>query len=334
VRLYNDPGQSRAFEGFVVHMHLAWLYLLQARFARDGIDFRYRRSDDPRRFVTVDGEHKRWELVRCAEERWTDLNDPVRRNLEFFVALRNRIEHRHASTDRNLGLSVSGHAQAHLLNFEDELVATFGTRYSLAGILRFPVFVGTFTTDGEQTLLNLRQKLPADLKRFIADYHSGLPEETAADSRFELRLRVVMELAARDSNALSMQFTRWDDMTDEERVAVSEVGRRGHTVIREQRRAVVGHGLLRPKEAERKIAAAIPYRFTSHHFLRAWQIKGIRPEGGSGHPERTDERYCLYDALGRGYGYTEAWVVHLIKECSSEEGFFAATGRVAELKAT
>jgi hypothetical protein len=137
VRLYNDPGQSRAFEGFVVHMHLAWLYLLQARFAREGIDFRYRRSDDPRRFVVVDGEHKRWELARCAEERWADENDPVRRNLEFFVALRNRIEHRHASTDRNLGLSVSGHAQAHLLNFEDELVATFGTRYSLAETLGF-----------------------------------------------------------------------------------------------------------------------------------------------------------------------------------------------------
>lgn len=330
VRLYNDPGQSRAFEGFVVHMHLAWLYLLQARFTRDGIDFRYRRNDDPRRFVVVDGEHKRWELARCVEERWDDPNDPVRRNLEFFVALRNRIEHRHASTDRNLALSVSGHAQAHLLNFEDELVATFGARYSLAEILRFPAFVGTFTTDGEQTLLSLRNKLPADLKRFIADYHSGLPEGTAADSRFELRLRVVMELAARDTNALSMQFTRWDDMTEEERTAVSEMGRRGQTVVREQRRAVVGHGLLRPQEAERKIAAAIPYRFTSNHFLRAWHIKAIRPEGSSDHPERTDERYCLYDALGRNYGYTEAWVKYLIKQCSTEKGFLAATGRAAE----
>lgn len=334
MRLYNDSGQSRSFEGFVVHMHLAWLYLLHARFARDGLDYRYRRTDDPRRFVVIDGEHKRWELAKCAAERWQDANDPVRRNLEFFIALRNRVEHRHASTDRNLGLAVSGHAQALLLNFEDELVATFGSRYSLAGTLRFPVFIGTFTAEGEKALLSLRDKLPADLKRFIAEYHSGLPGETAGDSRFELRLRVVLELAQRDADSMSMQFTRWDDMTEEERAAVTEMGKRGQTVIREQSRPVVGHGLLRPREAELKVAAAIPFRFTSHHFLRAWQIKKIRPENGDEHPERTDQRYCMYDALGRNYGYTEAWVKYLIKQCSTEKGFLAATGRTNEAKAS
>lgn len=332
IRLYNDPVQSRAFEGFVIHMHLAWLYLLHARFSRDGVDFRYRRTDDPRRLVVVDGEHKRWELARCVAEQWTDVDNPVRRNLEFFIALRNRVEHRHATADRNLGLSVSGHAQAFLLNFEDELVKIFGARYSLAATLRFPVFVGTFTTEGEQALLKMRNRLPADLKRFIAQYHSGLPGAVASDSRFELRLRIVLEAASRDANALSMQFTRWDDMTEKEREAVRAMGRRGQTVVREQSRPVVGHGLFRPREAELKVADAIPYRFTSHHFLRGWQIRSIRPISGSDRPERTDQKYCVYDALGRNYGYTEAWVKYLIEQCSSEEGFQLATGRAAEPK--
>ena len=39
-KLYNDPSEPRFFEGFVVHMHLAWLYLLHARFIRDNIDYR------------------------------------------------------------------------------------------------------------------------------------------------------------------------------------------------------------------------------------------------------------------------------------------------------
>jgi hypothetical protein len=82
VRLYNDATEARAFEGFVVHMHVAWLYLLHARFIRDGVEFRYRDRDNPRRFVRVDGEYKRWELARCVEERWEDPDDPVRRNLE------------------------------------------------------------------------------------------------------------------------------------------------------------------------------------------------------------------------------------------------------------
>jgi hypothetical protein len=164
VRLYNDAGEPRAFEGFVVHMHVAWLYLLHARFIRDGIDFRYPDRSHPRRFVKVDGDFKRWELARCVKERWADPNDARRRNVEFFIGLRNRIEHRHTRQDANLALAVSGHAQALLLNFEEELTSTFGSRHSLATVLRFPVFVGSFTTDGTEALVRLRDRLPARLK--------------------------------------------------------------------------------------------------------------------------------------------------------------------------
>ena len=150
VRLYNDAAEARAFEGFVVHMHVAWLYLLHARFIRDSIDYRYRERDNPHRFVKVDGEYKRWELARCVEERWPDPNSAVRKNLEFFIGLRNRIEHRHARQAPDLALAVSGHAQALLLNFEEELTSTFGTDYSLATVLRFPIFVGSFTTEGTE----------------------------------------------------------------------------------------------------------------------------------------------------------------------------------------
>lgn len=334
VRLYNDAAEARAFEGFVVHMHVAWLYLLHARFIRDGTDYRYPDRENPRRFVKVDGEYKRWELARCVEERWPNPEEPVRRNLEFFIGLRNRIEHRHASHDKNLALAVSGHAQALLLNFEEELVSTFGAESSLATVLRFPVFIGTFTTEGAEVLVKLRDKLPAALKVYIAEFHSGLTEKVASDARFELRLRVVLEQVQHGNDALAIQFTRWDDMTEDERELVTELGRRGQVVVREQKRSVVAHGLLRAREAERRVAAAIPFRFTSYHFLQAWQIKGIRPKDGrnSSHPERTDQKYCVYDELSKEYGYTEAWIKWLIKHCSAEEGFRQATGRTPALK--
>jgi Protein of unknown function (DUF3644) len=56
VRLYNDATDIRSFEGFVVHMHLAWLYLLHAEFTRDNIDYRYWQRDNPRRLERIDGE--------------------------------------------------------------------------------------------------------------------------------------------------------------------------------------------------------------------------------------------------------------------------------------
>ncbi len=73
------------------------------------------------------------------------------------------------------------------------MTSTFGADHSLATVLRFPVFVGSFTTEGTDALLRLRDQLPANLKRFIAEFHHGLEDEIAADSRFELRLRVVLE---------------------------------------------------------------------------------------------------------------------------------------------
>jgi hypothetical protein len=332
VRLYNDAAENRGFEAFVVHMHLAWLYLLHARFTRDNVEYRYRRVDQPRFFVRVDGEYKRWELARCAQECW-QRDHPVRKNLEFFIALRNRIEHRHAELDLQLSLSVSGHAQALLLNFEDHLTATFGSDWSMATRLRFPVFVGTFTTEGQEVLRKLRNTLPADLRRFISEFHSGLPDGTEDDPRFEMRLRVVQERVLRDPAALSMRFTRWDDMSDTEKAAVHAMGKRGHTVIREQKRLIVGHGLLRPQEAERRAAAGIPFAFNSYHFLRAWQLKKIRPPRGDAHPERTDEKYCVYDALSGSYGYTEAWVAWLVKNCSTSDGFLRVTGRSPQARA-
>lgn len=326
VRLYNDPTENRSFEAFVVHMHVAWLYLLHARLMRAEIDIRYRRRDDPQQFEMIDGEHKRWELAKCVAERWSDANDPVRRNLEFFIALRNRIEHRHDHTDRQLSEAVSGHAQALLVNFENELTTTFGSDQSLALILRFPVFVGSFTTEGEKALVELRERLPDSLKRFIANYHSGLPDSTSTDARFELRLSVVLQ-AAKSADALAIQFTRWDDMSDEEKAAAELLGRRGRTIVREQTRRVVGHGLMKPSEAERRVALEVPYVFNSHHFLRAWQIKKIRPRRDDPYPARTDERYCVYDALSHSYGYTDAWVKWLVKNCSTERGFAETTGR-------
>ncbi|GAA2811385.1 hypothetical protein GCM10010522_31470 [Kribbella solani] len=130
---------------------------------------------------------------------------------------------------------------------------------------------------------------------------------------------------------LSMQFTRWDDMTDAEKELVEKMGKRGQTVIREQKRAVVGHGLLGAGEAARRVAAAIPYRFNTRHFLDAGRRKSIRPAAAANdpHPERTDEKYCLYVELSKSYGYTQAWVDWLIKNCSTSAGFESTTGREA-----
>jgi Domain of unknown function (DUF3644) len=239
-------------------MHLAYLYLLHAELTRDHVDFRYRRRDNPRRLERVDGEPKRWELAKCVAHRW-EADHPVRRNIEFFIALQNKIEHGYASkSDLALTVALSGHAQALLLNFEEELLTQFGPDASLSTRLRFPVFVGSFTDTGEATLRRPRTSLPGPLRRFIAEYQAGLPAEVTNDQRYELRPRIVNELAKRDPDALAVQFTRYDDLSDAEKQAVEQLGRKGLVIVREQQRAVLNHQLLKPRQVVAHVAAQVP----------------------------------------------------------------------------
>ncbi len=180
VDLYNRSNEPRAFEGFVVHMHLAWLYLLQAEMTRDGIDYRYRRG--PRRIEYVNGEPKLWDLAKSAVHRFP-APGPVRANLEFFIALRNKVEHRYSAHQEALALAVSGHAQALLVNFDNELVDQFGPDQTLAARLRFPIFVGTFSEGGEASLRSLHSRLPKDLRTFLSCYHAALDQTLADDQR-------------------------------------------------------------------------------------------------------------------------------------------------------
>ena len=77
VDLYNQPRQPRRLEGFFVHMHIAWLYLLHAEYRRDGVDYYYRLPNG--RFDRVDEERKTWERrLRVAPPRRLEVAPPSR----------------------------------------------------------------------------------------------------------------------------------------------------------------------------------------------------------------------------------------------------------------
>ncbi|MGC4175350.1 DUF3644 domain-containing protein [Demequina sp.] len=253
VRLFNDPAEVRSFEGFAIHMHLAWLYLLHAELIRDGEDFRYWDPQHKRRLLRVDGEPKRWELDRCMSARWPDVNDPVRANLSLFIRLRNRLEHRHARSDAPLTLSLAGHAHALLLNFEEELTHEFGHDRTLAHRLRMPVFIGAFSVRGEEALREVKATLPPDIAGFVTEYESGLEKKVRSDPRYEFRLRATLDTAEKGPNTVAFQFTRFEDLTEDERLVIEGLGRTGRVVVRTRKQPVSGAGRLMP-------AAALPLK--------------------------------------------------------------------------
>jgi hypothetical protein len=260
------------------------------------------------------------------KERWTKEADPVRANLYLFIRLRNRLEHRHAHADAALMLNLSGHAHALLINFEEELTSQFGGDQTLALRLRIPLFVGTFSPQGEQALRRFRKTLPSDLHGFLTEYESGLDENVVRDHRYEFRLRAAVELAPRDPEAVAIQFTHYDDMADGERAAVEEMGRKGQVIVRDRRQPVSGLGRLMPKPAAAEVQADIPFVFNLSHFAAAWRRGKVRPATGDPNPHRTNPDFCEYDEPTKSYRYTKAYVKYLIKKCGSADGFEQVTG--------
>ncbi len=342
VRLYSDPAEVRSFESFIIHMHLAWLYLLHAELTRDGVDYRHWRKDKPHLLEKVDGEPKRWDLARSVKKRWPDDKGSVRANILFFIRLRNRIEHRYAREQQAVAAAVSGHAQALLLNYEAEVTSQFGMASSMATRLRFPLFVGSFTTEGEQALRKLRKSLPAAVRTFLAEYDAGLDTSVTDDPRIRAQ-------APGPAGAGSQGPGRTGDPTYEIRrphgggargsrryrqEGHDAIGKKGMVVVKERQRDVVGHGLRKPAQVVKAVQEQVPYKFTMGHFIKAWKLLAVRPPDGHPHPERTDERYCIYFELGRSYGYKDAYARKLVRECSTEAGFRKLLGTAPKDKVT
>lgn len=312
VDLYNGSGRRRSFEGFVVHMHLAWLYLLHAEFQRDHVDFRY--WADARHLQKVDGEPKTWELGKCLRHRWPSDKDPVRVNLEFFVALRNKIEHRYQD---GIALSVAGHAQALLMNYESELVSQFGAGQALADRLRFPVFLSSLTEEGVTALKKIRASIPARVARFIDQFHASLDEETTADNRFEFRMFLIPHIGPKSEADLAVTFVQQKDLTPEQLDAMERLGQTGLVATRTREVPVQNKGRYLPHAVVAQVRAFVPTFGMGDHTAK-WKEHAVRPSAGAANPTVTDARYCVYDEPVATYLYTDAWVKKMIREAKTE----------------
>lgn len=94
VETYNRPGTAFRSGGFIVLMNIAWTALFHAISFKRKIKPFYKKKGSKRRYEKVEDDYKTWELTECLRQFYAGENSAVRKNLEFFVGLRNKIEHR------------------------------------------------------------------------------------------------------------------------------------------------------------------------------------------------------------------------------------------------
>ena len=312
--LYNERRRERNLEAFFVHMCIAWNNLLQATFERDGVCYFYREADG-RRFKRVDGEKKSWDLRHAISHYVTDINDPVRRNIEFFIGLRNKVEHRlDEAQQRAVGDLVAGKSQSLVRNFEAVLVAEFGTEESLAHQLHLPLFLSSLTDDAVMAVKAIRARIPTGVVSYIERFDAAVGEDVAGDSIYEFRFILIPKIGNKTDNEMAIEFINVNALDDEKRAEFEQA----LVLVRDRHVEVANQNLLKPGEVVKAIKEAGYPDFTINDHAIAWRHFAIRPASNAANKANTVARYCVWDRAHKDYVYTKAWVKKLISEMGDD----------------
>lgn len=315
VEVYNKPAVKFKSEGYIALMIMAWTALMHAIFLRKGRSPYYKGANG--RYIKVDGDFKHWELLECVRQFWgPDTANPIRKNLEFLIPLRNKIEHRHVP---QLDGAIFGECQALLLNFDALLGQQFGQKHQLRESLSFSL---QLFPSGESFAQAVKaNKSLVDLKKFIADYRATLSADAMASGQFAFKAFLIQVANHKSADTLSIQFVQYDTLTGEQKAEFEKFA----VMVKWKTAAVANAGLLKPGAVVQAVQAALGSpkverptgpvdKFNHATHERCWKRYGVRPPSRSKTPAATQDKYCVYDEPHKDYLYTHAWVEHLIRK--------------------
>ena len=305
-------------------MVIAWTSLLHAIFLRKNQRPYYKGPNG--RYVKVDGDHKHWELKECVQRFWnSEPQNPIRKNLEFFIPLRNKIEHRHVP---ELDAAIFGECQALLLNFDALLGAEFGEKRRLRESLTFSL---QLFPSGESFAAAVKaNKNFKDIKRFIDCYRTAISAEVQNSGQFSFKAFLIQVANHQSQDALAIQFVQYDKLSEDQKAEVSKLP----ALIKLKSVGIVNADLTKAGDVVKAVQAGLGNpkierngkqvpKFNLDTHVRCWRRFNVRPPTKTDKPEFTDQRYCHYDKAHRDYLYTPAWVTFLVEKIKSEEEYQA-----------
>jgi Protein of unknown function (DUF3644) len=328
VDFYNRPGDRRSYSDFIIHGHLAWQNLLHADRMRRNVEIYYREPVPRKVFKrNPDGSKKTWDLSQCLKFEFVD-DDPIRANVEFFVGLRNCIEHHFQDS---VLAETAAEAHAYIINFEAEMTRRFGLDETLGTELKFPVFVQSLSPARYEEQRALRKSMPAATSTFITEFRNSVTEEVRDDERFAYRLLLLPMKGPKTDADMALNFVRQDDLSEDELKGL--LGAHGSVIIAEKYREAVHGNEMLPKAAAAAVQARIPFPFGVNDFTRlrkAWQIGP--PRTGSRDQLPKSPGYCAYSPAFSQFVYRPKLVDRIVAAVATAEEYEKLLGKPAVLK--
>ncbi|MGD9897098.1 MAG: DUF3644 domain-containing protein [Candidatus Methylacidiphilaceae bacterium] len=321
VETYNRPTASFRSGVYIVLMIIAWTSLFHAIFLRRGIRPHYRRKNS-RRYEKIDGERKWWKLKESLQQYYEGDNIAARKNLEFFIALRNKIEH---GSLAQLDAEVFGECQAMLLNFESVLVSEFGDRYTIRGGLTFALQFSKVAPKGlsPQTAKGYGVAFK-EVKRFVDDFRSTLSADVQSDLEYSFKVYLLPKIGSHASkDSVAVEWIKFDPSKPDEMSQYEKVV----AMIKPKEVQIANLGLLKPGEVARQVAVKLGRPFAICHHALCYKHFEVRPLPGASDPRACNAQFCVYDDVHEDYCYKPAWVDFLAKELSNPGSYENIIGK-------
>ncbi|MDY7107958.1 MAG: DUF3644 domain-containing protein [Planctomycetota bacterium] len=329
VEVYNRPGPRFRTAHYIVLIMIAWTALFHAIFYHRSRRpwYRTRTSGSGRgiRYQRIDGEPKHWDLAECLKQFFGDRHPPERKNLEFLIGLRNKIEHRHLP---EFDAPLYGECQAALLNLEQLLADRFGAKYVLAEQLAVSLqFSQLIPEEKKRAARSLASASANSVREYVEKFRGSLPAAVLNSMRYSFNVYLVPKVVNRESAAdASVTFLRPDEADDEEVERLEKL----NVLIKEKHIPIANLDLFRPQQVVDEVQLRVSHRFTMADHTDAWHHFSARPVAGAGRPERTRSEYCVYNKVHGDYLYTRPWIEMLVREMGTAEGYRNVTGREAK----
>lgn len=322
VEVYNKPAVHFKSSAYITLMVMAWTALFHAIFFKQKKKPFYKSPNG--RFIKKDGDLKHWELDECLRQYYqTDTQNPVKKNLEFFIPLRNKIEHRYLP---ELDSDIFGECQAMLFNFDELVEKNFDKKYCLRECLSFSLQL----FPSSKTLVDAAKSNPYSISDFITQYRSTIDNDVLQSGKYSFKAFLIQVANHQGTNVLPIQFFHYDKLSDQEKKDLSSFA----TMIKYKELPVANADKLKVSEVIKRVQHGLGNqkiqkgkklinKFNTNTHTRCWRKYKVRPDSKSPKPELTERKFCIYDKPHNDYLYSQEWVDFLIETLKDDREFSA-----------
>ena len=221
VQHYNNPTAVFRSGNYIILMMIAFTALFHAIFERDSVDYEEKLSDGSAKIrngfcMLWDAGYsaKYYAENYCFEANKVTLRS-MAKNLEYFLPLRNQIEHQFMPPFDEI---LAAECQSMLMNFEAILASEFTSYYSLGQSLTLALqFSTNRTSEVVAALRRLYSQEYDALKDYINTFRAGLSEEIVSNPAFAFRVALIpMPVSEARKSDISIEFIKIDPNNPEQ----------------------------------------------------------------------------------------------------------------------